>query len=424
MSVKNQHEIHPDAEVLSAFAEQALGERERGEVMEHLAGCSRCRQVVALAREAAGAEVAVPRHAPVRRRVWFRSWGLALAPLAAVAAAAVFAIYVHERDVERSVEMAKVEQQPSTEKAPMPPQDSPQLPAQAGPPPASPAEKPGRPERAGAARRAPVAEPEVTAAAPPPGAAPEAANAPLASREEPGGTAGPEGHGTADGAYGPPEKPAGDRTQADAALFDEERNTEAEAELEMRDKHRFAAKRKTAAGEHGPGNGISGSGRPGSGAGGSGNAGSSDQAVVADQQLETQPAPATSAGGPMKFRSGAFSGMRAPNLVHLPSGLPTISIAHSSERMIAIDNAGTAFSSEDSGATWEPVTKQWTGRAVLVRKKTSPPPEDAAPPAAKAESPGETSGSGAVSESDTVFELLNDQGQVWLSADGKIWAAK
>jgi hypothetical protein len=61
---------------------------------------------------------------------------------------------------------------------------------------------------------------------------------------------------------------------------------------------------------------------------------------------------------------------------------------------------------------------------VLVRKKTSPQPEDAAPPAAKAESPGGTSGSGAVSESDTVFELLNDQGQVWLSADGKIWAAR
>ena len=128
MSVKNQHEIHPGAEVLSAFGEQALGERERGEVLEHLAACGRCREVVALAREAAGAEVAAPRHAPLRPRVWFRSWGLALAPLAAVAAAAVFAIYVHERDVERSVEMAKVEQQRSTEKAPMLPQAF-QLPA-------------------------------------------------------------------------------------------------------------------------------------------------------------------------------------------------------------------------------------------------------------------------------------------------------
>ena len=86
MNVKNQHENHPDAEMLGAFAEQALGGRERGEVLEHLAACGRCRQVVALAREAAGAEVAARRHAPARPRVWFRSWGLALAPVAAVAA--------------------------------------------------------------------------------------------------------------------------------------------------------------------------------------------------------------------------------------------------------------------------------------------------------------------------------------------------
>jgi hypothetical protein len=419
MSVKNQHEIHPDAEVLSAFAEQALGERERGEVLEHLAGCGRCRQVVALAREAAGAEVAARRQAPVRPRVWFRSWGLALAPLAAIAASAVVAIYVHERNVERSVELAKVEQQRPAEKAPMPSQAAPEPPAQAGPPTVSPAEKPGRPERAGAARHAPVAEPDEPAVAPPPEAAPEAANAPLASREEPGGTPGLEGQGTADGAYVPAEKPAGDRTRAEVALYDEERNTEAQAQMEVRDKHLSAAKRKAAAGEQGPGSRNSGSGPAGSGT-----AGSSEQVVVTDQQLETQPAPAATVGSLMKLRPGAFSGTRGPSPVHLPSGLPTISIAHEGERMIAIDNAGALFVSEDSGATWEAVTTQWTGRAVLVRKKTSPQPEEAAPPAAKAESSGDTSGSGAVSESDTVFELLNDQGQVWLSKDGKIWAAR
>jgi hypothetical protein len=416
MSVKNQHENHPDAEMLSAFAEQALGGRERGEVLEHLAACGRCRQVVALAREAAGAEVAARRHAPARPRVWFRSWGLALAPVAAVAASAVVAIYVHERDVERSVEVAKVEQQRLAEKAPMPPQASSQPPAQAGPPTASPAERPAPMERAGAARRTPVAEPDEPAAAPPP----ESANAPLASREEPAGTSGVEGRGTMGAAFAPSETSADDKTRAEVALYDEEREKETEAELEVRDKHLSAARaKKTPAGEHGSGGGTAGRGTAGSGAGGS-----SEQVAAIDQQLETQPAPATSAGGLMKFRHGAFSGIRAPNPVQLPSGLPAISIAHSSERMIAIDNAGTVFLSEDSGANWEPVTTQWTGRAVLVRKKTSPQPEDAAPPAAKAESPGGTSGSGAVSESDTVFELLNDQGQVWLSADGKIWAAR
>jgi hypothetical protein len=42
-------EIHPDADLLTAFAERSLGESERGQVMEHLARCGDCRDVVALA---------------------------------------------------------------------------------------------------------------------------------------------------------------------------------------------------------------------------------------------------------------------------------------------------------------------------------------------------------------------------------------
>jgi len=412
MSVKNQHEIHPDAEMLGAFAEQALGERERAEVLEHLAVCGRCRQVVALANEAAGAEVAARRHAPARPRVWLRSWGLALAPLAAVAAAAVFAIYVHERDVERNAEVARVERQQASEKAPMPSQA--QVPAT--PSPASPVEQPAPTERPGLARRAPVAEPDERASAP----APEAANVPLSSREEPAPPAadaqGPDvgTQGMTGAGYAPAGTPVDKTTRAEIAVYDEERKKDAEREMEARDKHLFTAKRKTPADEHGSSGGAAGSGT----------AGSSEQVVVTDQQLQTQPAPATSAGALMRFRSSGLSGIMAPNAVHLPSELPAVSIAHAGEWMLAIDNAGALFFSEDSGANWEPVTKQWTGRAVLVRRSASPKPEEAAPPAAKRESPGDTSGSGTVSESDTVFELFNDHGQVWMSTDGKIWAAR
>ena len=56
MTATSQHGFHPDAESLSAFSEQALNERERAEVLAHLAVCGRCRQVVALAREAADAD--------------------------------------------------------------------------------------------------------------------------------------------------------------------------------------------------------------------------------------------------------------------------------------------------------------------------------------------------------------------------------
>ena len=41
--------IHPDADLLTAFAEQSLIESERSRVMEHLARCSDCRDVVAFA---------------------------------------------------------------------------------------------------------------------------------------------------------------------------------------------------------------------------------------------------------------------------------------------------------------------------------------------------------------------------------------
>ena len=61
MSATTHHEIHPDAEVLSAFAEQALGAKERGKLLGHLAQCGRCREIVALAREAAGAKIAPAR---------------------------------------------------------------------------------------------------------------------------------------------------------------------------------------------------------------------------------------------------------------------------------------------------------------------------------------------------------------------------
>jgi len=41
--------LHPDPNLLSAFAEQALSDRERAQVLDHLARCGECRDVVALA---------------------------------------------------------------------------------------------------------------------------------------------------------------------------------------------------------------------------------------------------------------------------------------------------------------------------------------------------------------------------------------
>ena len=54
--------IHPDADVLTAFGERLLPESERALVMEHLARCGDCREVIALALPASEvADVATAR---------------------------------------------------------------------------------------------------------------------------------------------------------------------------------------------------------------------------------------------------------------------------------------------------------------------------------------------------------------------------
>jgi len=81
-------EAHPDADLLTAFAEKSLGESERTGVMEHLARCSDCREVVALALPANEA-VAVAATSRPSRSGWFSwpglRWGVAIAGIIAIA---------------------------------------------------------------------------------------------------------------------------------------------------------------------------------------------------------------------------------------------------------------------------------------------------------------------------------------------------
>jgi len=438
INVNGQHETHPDAETLSAFTEQALNVKDRGEVLAHLAVCSRCRQVVALARESAGAEVAAARHVAVRPRVWWRSWGLALVPVAAVAATAVIAFYVHEQAVERTSEVAKLEQQQASEKTETPPQDSSQPPPQAAPPvPASPVEaqpKPQAPANSGSparsreteppgdAPRKSAAVPVETAAAPSAASPAESVGGPLLSRDGPVETPGFERHGMA---FARAAAPADDETQSEAAMVHEERKKQAEEAAD--DRHQYAAKAPAP-------NGLHDSevdktridkaeiDNAGSAPAESRPAASSEQVEVDAQQLEPQPVSDVNSGELKSLKLSGFSGALMLRPIHLPSGLRAISIASSDHCMLAIDKKGALFFSDDSGFTWEKVKRQWTGRAILVRRRTA---DDATPPAAAATgSAGNTSASDALSHPETVFELANDRNELWLSADGRIWAAK
>jgi len=81
---------HPDADLLTAFSERALTGQERDRVLNHLCGCSECRQVVVLALPEFNAEE--PSRTIQSRPFWLRTpvlrWG-ALAACVVVVGAAV-----------------------------------------------------------------------------------------------------------------------------------------------------------------------------------------------------------------------------------------------------------------------------------------------------------------------------------------------
>jgi len=102
---------HPDANLLAAFVEKTLTERERTQVLNHLSQCAECREVAAftLPGEALGAEA--PRVAARRRwSPWlvFR-WGAMAAVLGALAVVAV----LHPGMWKGQQEISKVTQPPA-----------------------------------------------------------------------------------------------------------------------------------------------------------------------------------------------------------------------------------------------------------------------------------------------------------------------
>jgi hypothetical protein len=82
---------HPDADVLTAFAERLLPQSERAFVMEHLSRCADCREVVALASDASTVEVAAAGR-PVRGS-WLTwpalRWGFVTVGLVAIASVGI-----------------------------------------------------------------------------------------------------------------------------------------------------------------------------------------------------------------------------------------------------------------------------------------------------------------------------------------------
>jgi len=380
---------HPDSESLNAFLEQALPAPERAHVLGHIASCSRCREIVFLAQQAA-AEAEAPAAVPVvqssRQQVpWYRNWQLVWAPAAAFALIAGLAVLIHMRQPSAATEIAR--NAPAGQIA-VPVSSLEQQPAQqsqreaAAPPPVKAAKQSAVSAEAGEPAGAAYPQPASSGAI-----AADSVNAHPATAE-------PQTIAMAPTAAGP-----------NALAQQAPRQPQAEAAVAAWQQQQEHAKATLASAAH---------------------AARTTQATFKArmEQSEAQAGKALAAT-PAVQTTAAFNGGFAPSApslmaggatvsrppsANLPSGLAAISSAAAQRRRLALDAACSLFVSEDAGATWKSVPQQWTGHAVLVRVQRGLD-SNAAPQPNLPGLPG-------------VFELVTDSNQIWISSDGKSWRTR
>lgn len=406
-----QSGMHPDAERLTAFAEQELPPTERDQILAHMATCSRCREVVFLSQKAAEDEqpraVLAAEEKPTKRRAsWFYDWRWAWVPVAALAAFIGVAVLQHFRHPAESTQMAiNSSTIDALQKA------APTISAS--------------PKAAPTMNSAPVKSEDVQSKLPAKrdDVARQAGKDAVKQLEEKKSI---ERNELAVVAGGAPVtlalKPSDEsihgmisaRTKASSIGGPAAANQLQQQNLEQQNlaPQNLTQQNPMLKAQNVPADADNKVVAPSAALGAA-----SETVTVQADKIEPLPTPAPSS--PARVSSipltdeynGSLSSANAKQKVirkiTLPSGLGVLATASEARRIVSLDTAGALFLSEDGGKKWQLIQTQWTGRAMLVRTR-----------------PVGTEG-GALRTPQTLrFELVNDKLQTWFSYDGKIWTAQ
>jgi hypothetical protein len=402
---------HPDADQLSAFAEQVLPDHERLETLAHLAECADCRQVVFLAQRAQEAKASLA-HAPLGKRGWLSwrdLWPVAAALACGLLVVAAFLQRRHPTDLRQKSDVA------FESAAPAPPSQA-QLPGSV---------VPGVPPSAKPSTAANVSSsPHIASASPHSGVGGIAPvrgdlatdhlannlsvfspNAPATGRQTAYASSGRSS--SPGGVVGPPvaqAPPLLEKKKNDPLNVDEEQMAT------LQSQNRLFPQQATAR-------------RPLSGPSQSDIQRSASQTISitgAAPALQTESAVVSGSVSSLAATAQA-KGVRAP----LPSKRPAVSAISNGRETLAVDSAGDLFICEDAGIGWRRIAHQWTGKAIKV--SVASPASMTQPASGKTLSAGATTSKKfetATTAADAPradFELTTDIGTIWSSPDGLVW---
>lgn len=401
---------HPDADQLSAFAENVLPDHERLEALAHLAECRDCGQIVFLAQRAQEVQTPQP-HALPGRTGWLRNWHNLWPVAAALTCGLLVFVFVQHR---RPIDLPQKSALAVESGAPAPPSYVVQPPKLIVPGPSL-TPKPSTAAKVASSRQLASTGPHASVGGI--GSVqgnlsingslskdhlssnPSVFNRNATAAEQQSADAVSAGSPAVGGAFGGPVARAGPSwEQKNGSLAAQRAPTMgAQSQNQLFSQQANVPLR-------------------------SGEPSQSEIQQSANQTVTVNGAAPVLQTQSAVLSASAFSGKavqaksaRAP----LPSNRPAASTISNGLEILAVDSAGDLFLSKDAGIRWQPVAHQWTGKAIKVSlaspvSKTQPVPNAALSTSFGGVAPAAVAGR-------VGFELTTDTGATWSSPDGFAW---